>query len=190
MKRSIAVGGMLAALLCGAIYAHAETSTQGYPPAINKKLQAKTDFRGKPAPFIKVKEWLSGSAPDTRGKVVLLDFWATWCGDCTKFNPELNQYKKKFGNDLAIIGVTYESESDVKKFMMSHPIDYDVALAPDREMYNAIGVIGIPHCLVISADGIVRWQGFPQSADDPLTEAKLAQIIKYSKWQQANVIVN
>jgi len=162
-----------------------EKTPTGYPPFTEKQLYAEHDLRGKPAPKLVVSEWLTGAAPDTKGKVVLLDFWATWCGPCRDLIPELNQYKKKFGNDLAIIGISGEADTEVLKFMKGTPIDYDVAVAPDRGMYKTIGIKGIPHCLVISADGIVRWQGFPPMHADPLTEEKLAQIIKESKTQQA-----
>ncbi len=191
MNKLVAAAALLLSLQCiSAVTAKSEKATDGYPPYVKKDLYAKKDCRGKVAPPFIVKEWLSGNAPDTKGKVILLDFWATWCGPCGELVPELNQYKKKFGNDLAVIGVTDESAADVKRFMKTVPIDYDIALAPDSEMYKAIGIHGIPHCLVISADGVVRWQGFPPDSDDPLTDEKLAQIIEESKKQQANVIVN
>ncbi|MBI2812184.1 MAG: TlpA family protein disulfide reductase [Candidatus Melainabacteria bacterium] len=163
----------------------AEKTFSGYPPYTKKRLYAEHDLRGQSAPKLTVSEWLNGAAPDTKGKVVLLDFWATWCGPCGELVPELNQYKKKFGNDLVIIGITDETAKEVKKFRKATPIDYDIALAPGEEMYNAVGINGIPHCLVISADGIVRWQGFPPMDEDPLTEEKLAQIIQESKKQEA-----
>jgi cytochrome c biogenesis protein CcmG, thiol:disulfide interchange protein DsbE len=191
MKKRIAAAALILSVLqLPSVQAKSADDSDGYPPVVKKELYAKKDFRGKTAPKFLVKEWLNGAAPDTKGKVVLLDFWATWCGPCGELVPELNEYKKKFGNDLAIIGISDETAREVRKFMKLTPIDYDVALAPDQEMYNAIGITGIPHCLVISADGVVRWQGFPSSDDDPLTEKKLSQIIQESKKQQANVIVN
>jgi thiol-disulfide isomerase/thioredoxin len=187
MNKMASVLTTIILLQCSAGFAtdQAEKTISGYPPYTKKKLYAKHDLRGKPAPKLLVSKWLKGAAPDTKGKVVLLDFWATWCGPCGDLVPELNQYKKRFGNDLAIIGITDESAKEVQKFCKETPIDYDIALAPGEEMYNAVGINAIPHCLVISADGIVRWQGFPPMHADPLTEEKLAQIIQESKKQGA-----
>src|SRR5206468_53087 len=124
---------------------------------------------------------LTGAAPATKGKVVLIDFWATWCPPCRGLIPELNGFKKKFGNDLVIIGVSDEPEATVTGFMKSTPMDYNVAIDTKKTMSNMVGVQGIPHVLVISPDGIVRWQGFSGSEEDPLTADKLAKIIAASK---------
>ncbi|MBS1955144.1 MAG: TlpA family protein disulfide reductase [Cyanobacteria bacterium SZAS-4] len=160
----------------------AQTESPGYPPYVtDKKLHATSDLRGKKAPKMHVAKWLTGHAPRTKGKVVLMDFWATWCPDCHRLIPELNKFKQKFGDDLVIIGITDEQESVVKKFLETHPIESNIALAPDKKMYNYVGVKGIPQVLVISADGIVRFQGYADSKEDPLTEDKLAQIINTSK---------
>jgi cytochrome c biogenesis protein CcmG/thiol:disulfide interchange protein DsbE len=160
----------------------ADPQDPGYPPYVmDKKIHATNDLRGKKAPALDVAEWLTGSAPNTKGKVVLLEFWATWCPDCHRLIPELNKFKQKFGDDLVIIGITDEPAKVVKKFLENHSVESNIALAPDKKMYNVVGVKGIPQVLVISADGIVRWQGYADAKEDPLTEDKLALIIKTSK---------
>ncbi len=153
-----------------------------YPEIVTKKeLYAKNDLRGKAAPALTVKSWVKGSLPNTTGKVVLIDFWATWCGPCRRLIPELNQFKEKFGDDLVIIGISDEPEDELKEFVKSTEIKYPIATDPDKTMKKAIGIKGIPHVLVISPDNIVRWQGFPGMDEDQLTEDKLAQIISASK---------
>lgn len=158
------------------------SAADGYPEIVTKKeLFAKKDLRGKAAPALEVKSWLSGSAPNTTGKVVMIDFWATWCGPCRNLIPELNKFQEKFGDDLVIIGLSDEPEAKLQEFMKSTDIKYSIGTDPTKTMKKSIGVSGIPHVLVISPDNIVRWQGFPGMEEDQLTEEKLAQIIAASK---------
>lgn len=156
--------------------------TSGYPPFVKAKtLYAKNDYRGKRAPKLEVGQWLTGGAPHTKGKVVLIDFWATWCPPCRATIPELGQWQKKFKKDLVVIGISDEKPEVVRKFMQSTSMPYNVAIDQKKTMSGEVGVQGIPHVLVISSDGVVRWQGFPLDDKDKLTDAKIEQIIRASK---------
>jgi cytochrome c biogenesis protein CcmG, thiol:disulfide interchange protein DsbE len=175
--KKLVLAAITLALLSGPALAEGE-----YPAIVaGKKLYADNDIRGKQAPKLEVKEWLTGSAPDTRGKVVLIDFWATWCGPCRELIPELNEYQKKFGKDLVVIGISAENADAVKKFMKSHAMKYNVAVDPSDAMSNQIGIKGIPHVILMSPDNVVRWQGFPASGQDDLSDEIIAQVIKASK---------
>lgn len=112
---------------------------------------------------------------------MLLEFWASWCPDCHRARPILNNFAEKFGDELAIIGISDESAKVIKKFLDSNPVKCSIASAPDKKMYKEVGVTGIPLVLVVSADGIVRWEGYIDAKEDSLTEEKLAAIIKTSK---------
>jgi thiol-disulfide isomerase/thioredoxin len=146
-----------------------------YPPAPKKTLYA-DDVRGKPAPDFFVEKWLTNE-PDRKGKVVLIDFWATWCPPCRATIPELNGYQQKFKDDLVVIGISDESPDVLKPFIANTAMSYAVASDTSKQMNQAIHVKGIPHVLIISTDGIVRWQGFPLSDQEPLTEAIVKQVI-------------
>ncbi len=171
---------LLAIALCSVSFAVARRGPD-YPPYTKKELYAEKDLRGKPAPKFEVGTWLTGSEPSRKGKVVLIDFWATWCPPCRELIPELNGYQQKFGKDLVVIGVSDESADVVKSFMAKTKMNYNVAVDPKGHMSGYLGVKGIPHVIVITPDGIVRWQGFPLGEEDRLTEDKLSQIIKASK---------
>jgi cytochrome c biogenesis protein CcmG/thiol:disulfide interchange protein DsbE len=149
--------------------------TPEYPKSVEKKLYA-DDIRGKKAPVFSVGKWLTDE-PDRKGKVVLIDFWATWCPPCRASIPELNEIQAKFKDDLVVIGVSDEDAAKVKEFMTGTKMDYSVAIDKKAKMNNAIHVSGIPHVLIISTDGIVRWQGFPFSAEERLTPEIVKQVI-------------
>lgn len=153
-----------------------------YPSTTTKKtLYAKHDLRGKAAPKLVVERWLSGKAPETKGKVVVLDFWATWCPPCRETIPELNGIAKKFATDVVVIGISKEKPEVVQSFMKGTKMNYPVAIDTKGRMSDAIGVEGIPHVLVVSPDGVVRWQGFPLDGTERLTEETIAKIVKASK---------
>jgi len=152
-----------------------KSSLAAWPVSVDKELYA-DDVRGKKAPELVVGQWLSDK-PDTEGKVVLIDFWATWCGPCRKAIPELESIQQEFADDLVVIGISDEKPEKVEKFLAKSPIAYATAVDTKARMKSAIHVRGIPHLLIISTDGVVRWQGFPGSPKEPLTPAIVRQII-------------
>jgi len=159
-------------------------SPSEFPAYVKKELYAKNDFRGKEFKTLQFGEVLKGKAPvakDLKGKVLLIDFWATWCGPCRVVIPEMNEWQKKFAKDLVIVGVSDEKSATVTEFMGKTPMNYVVTVDKDKTMSKILGVAGIPHVLVISQDGVVRYQGFPSDEKDQLTTEKLAQIIKANK---------
>jgi thiol-disulfide isomerase/thioredoxin len=164
----------------------------GYPAIVtDKTLYATTDFRGKPAPKYDVSTWKWLYAPTAKGgvltadalkgKVVVIDFWATWCGPCRELIPEMNEWAAKFKNDAVFIGLSDEKPEKINEFRKSTPILYNVATDETKSLSKILGVKGIPHVLVIAPDGTVRWQGWPQDDKDLLTAAKLEAIIKTSQ---------
>lgn len=170
-----------------------------FPAAVKKELYASNDLRGKPAPKFEVEKWLapvpkgtaaSEAAPevkavDMKGKVILIDFWATWCPPCRAAIPELNHLQKTFKDDLVIIGVSDEKADKVQPFLDRTPVEYAMAVDTQARMKSAVGVKGIPNVLIIGTDNVVRWQGFPGLANDPMTEETIRQIIEADKARRA-----
>jgi cytochrome c biogenesis protein CcmG, thiol:disulfide interchange protein DsbE len=153
--------------------------TTGIVLAEQKKLWAKSILNQK-APELIVEKWLT-KEPDRKGKFVLIDFWATWCGPCRKAIPELNAFQKKFGDKLVVIGISDEAEEKVRAFA-NPKIEYNSAIDTKARTKKALEVKGIPHVIIIDPSGIVRWEGFPFLKDEELSEKVVADIItKYSK---------
>lgn len=149
-----------------------------YPPIVTKKkLYAKNDLRGKKAPELVVERWLNGMEPSLKDKIVFVDFWATWCPPCRELIPEVNAFHAKYGKDVAFIGLSKEDPKVVEEFMAKTKMNYPIAIDTKGRTSEVLGVEGIPHVMVVTPDGIVRWQGFPGSAEDPMNEKVLVRII-------------
>ncbi|MBI4476335.1 MAG: TlpA family protein disulfide reductase [Acidobacteria bacterium] len=94
---------------------------------------------------------------DYKGRVVLLDFWATWCGPCKIEIPWFVEFQNKYGNQgFSVLGVLVEdSEDKLKPFADQYKMNYPVLIGIDREdVTNAFGPIwGLPTTFLIGRDG-------------------------------------
>lgn len=130
-------------------------------------------MKGQTPPEIDAMGWVNTDKPlklsDLRGKVVVVEFWATWCPPCRTSIPHLiklyNQYKNK---NVEFISLTDESGNEVKKFIKDNKMNYPVGLA--SKTGRVYGVRGIPHALIIDKSGKVVWEGHPMGGLDKALE--------------------
>jgi peroxiredoxin len=100
-----------------------------------------------------------------RGRVVLLSFWATWCGPCIEEIPIFSRWQHDFGEgSLQVIGVSMDDhEGDVKRFIAKHSVAYPVVMGDAKlgELFG--GVFGLPQNFLIDARGriVYRSSGVP-----------------------------
>jgi len=93
-----------------------------------------------------------------RGKVVYLDFWASWCSPCRKSMPALNRLRnelKDSGFELVAINVD-ENNADAQQFLSKHPVDYPVILDPAASCPEIYGLQGMPTSYLIDRNGVIR----------------------------------
>jgi len=92
---------------------------------------------------------------DANGKVVLLNFWATWCGPCRMEIPELIELQKQYKDGLQIISllVDVDDVEDAKKFVQEAGINYPVAVATDEVRIKYGGVSALPTLYVLDTQG-------------------------------------
>jgi thiol-disulfide isomerase/thioredoxin len=103
---------------------------------------------------------LEGTLPgDLKGKVVILDFWASWCGPCKESFPVLNELKAKYGNQgLVIIGINEdEQKSDMQDFLKDNPATFTILRDAKQKLVDVAGIKTMPSSFVFDANGVVRF---------------------------------
>jgi thiol-disulfide isomerase/thioredoxin len=127
----------------------------------------------KPQLDFKTTDGTHVTSQKLKGKLVLLDFWATWCGPCVREAPHMIQVNNKYGpKGLQIIGVSLDrSAADLEKGVKQLNLTWPQYLDQGNKLSGQFGVNGIPSVFLISPQGEVLWNGHPAQMDAPIEKA-------------------
>ena len=140
---------------------------------------------GSPAPAYAATTMAGDSASlaGLRGKVVLLNVWATWCHPCRAEIPALQKiHERHAAQGLALVGVSVDDETDreaVRDFAREYGMTYAVWLDPEERVTSLFRTLGVPSTFLIGRDGKVLWKHVgPVRADDPALGRLLADALR------------
>ncbi len=168
---------VVAALLAAPSAGFAQGSKEAAAPAVTLK-------PGMPAPAIAVEKWVKGSpvASFEKGKVYVVEFWATWCGPCIAQMPHLSAMSRQYRpQGVTFIGMTSTDSRgntlDKVEAMvadngdgMDYTVAWDQGRTTNEAFLKASGQTGIPCSFLIDKQGEVAFIGHPMFLDEPLAE--------------------
>lgn len=172
---------LLTVMLLLAVSVAAQEPFDWSRPMLNKK-----------APQLTFTEWIT-EKPNMKGKFVVVDFWATFCGPCVKFTPQMNRFSETFKKDAVFIAVATQTKAQVEagnkqiekaKKQLGEtytPIRFYQATDAKYNLFQAFQGEALPMVVIIDPQGIVRWQGNPHgdgnTEEGKLTEEVIKQLI-------------
>ena len=118
------------------------------------------------------------SLKDHRGKPVVINFWASWCGPCKREAPELEKAYKRFSTDgVAFVAIAVQdTEEDAKKFIKKFGLTLPVGLDDDQKVSELYGVMGVPTTFIIDGKGMIVYTHLGAITEE-LLEDELKRLI-------------
>ena len=113
----------------------------------------------QPAPHFELED-LAGNPlrlQDLRGKIVVLNFWATWCGPCVQEMPVFQQYQDQYPDELVVVGVDMQEDPRrVTDFLQNFDIRYPIVIDGPGDVGRLYNVLGLPTTFFIDQEGVAR----------------------------------
>ena len=135
---------------------------------------------GAPLPSMQNKG-LEGALPELKGKVVLVDFWASWCGPCKKAMPELNTFHREYGGKgLVVLGVNMDDKAaDKDRFVAANPVEFPLVRDARHEYVKTIEPKSMPTTLLVDKKGVVRFvhNGFKGEKTSAALKTQIEQLL-------------
>ncbi|MBL8858089.1 MAG: redoxin family protein [Planctomycetes bacterium] len=138
---------------------------------------------GSDAPALSIEKWIKGTPVTSfeKGKVYMVEFWATWCGPCISSMPHLSELQKTYRDKgFTVISVTTEdprnSLAKVEEMVakkgdtMSYTVAWDKQRETKDAFFTAAGQRGIPCCFIVDGEGKIAYIGHPMAVDKTLED--------------------
>ncbi|MFT4925314.1 MAG: thiol-disulfide isomerase/thioredoxin [Phenylobacterium sp.] len=139
---------------------------------------------------------------DFKGKVVYIDFWASWCGPCRKSFPWLNKINQQYSaEDFAVLSINLDTERHLaEKFLSKYPAEFSITYDPEGDLARAYKVMGMPSSYLIDHLGNIvashvgfkqkRTAGYEQQIEHLIQLKKALSGVNQPPGQPANTVNN
>ena len=126
---------------------------------------------------------------DMGGRVVLIDFWATWCGPCNEELPQMKKIAKDFaGQPLVILSISWDADAAKwKDFIAKHEMTWPQYRDADQDLTKRFGISAIPHYFTIDSDGVLTSEMLGSGSD---VEGKLRKLVARAKKAQESQVAS
>ena len=145
-------------------------------PSAEAKLKEGQEF-----PTLKVSGFPGKPKVDAskyKGKVVIVDFWASWCEPCKVELPALNKLHKKYKGKVVVIGVNVDEKiDDAKSFLKDHPVGFDLVHDKKQAVAGELGIEKMPTSFILSDGKIVKVHEAFREGDEKKIEAEIKKLL-------------
>jgi len=149
------------------------SSVATYPPPDPRDRVMAKDLRGAEAPALEAQRWFDAK-PEPGDRSLMVVFFRTWSTHVPKMLPVLNAMATERSEDLVVVGMSAENPVRVRRFIEDNDVRFPIGVDRSGTMLLALQLRAMPHALLISPDGVVRWQGQPLSLRQDTLERILA----------------
>jgi peroxiredoxin len=155
MKRELAIAGAVIVVLGGVLFALTRTSGNGLSPlTVGSKAPA---FEVQTVDATPKKKTLA----DYRGKVVLINLWATWCGPCRQEMPSLQRLHEAMKDSgLVVVAISEDEGADkvpaIQQFVQANGLTFEILHNPSGNIQEIYQTTGLPETFVLGRDGTIR----------------------------------